>query len=110
MGAGPRQVARHRVLVDIDQAAGGTRPASLPEVFQDGESFLVGQAGVLKVGPLALGGAAFSGTAVDQTYPSALAVPAAEIESSAASDAGVGAIGILTAEVLDGDHVVHPCS
>src|SRR3954471_22505640 len=55
MGAGPGQVARHRVLVDIDQATGGTGPASLAEVLQDGEGFVVGQAGVFQGGPLALG-------------------------------------------------------
>ncbi len=110
VGAGPRQVARHGVLVDIDQAAGGARPTSLAEVPQDGKGFVVGQAGVFQDGSFALGEGPLAGAAVDQANPSARAAPATEVEVSAASNAGIGAVRILTAGVLDGDHVGHPCS
>ena len=55
MGAGHGHVARHGVLVDIDQAAGGSCPAAFPDVLQDGEGLVVGQSGVLQDGPLAFG-------------------------------------------------------
>ena len=110
VGAGPCEVASDRVLVDIDQATGGSRPATLAEVLEDGEGFVVGQAGVFEHGPLALGEGAFAGATVDQSDPPALAAPTTKVEVFTASDAGIGAVGILTAEVLDSDHPSHPCS
>ena len=110
VGAGFGEVASHRVLVDVDQATGGARPAPLAEVLQDGEGFVVGQAGVFQDGPLALGEGVLAGAAVAQADPPALAAEAAEVEVLTASDAGIGAVGILTAEVLDGGHAGRPCS
>ena len=110
MGPGEGQVARHGVLVHLDQAAGGSRPAALAEVLQDGEGLVVGQAGLLQDGALALGEGALAGAAVDHADPPALAAPATEVEVFAASDAGIGASGILATEVFDGDHAGHPCS
>ena len=85
----------------------------LPELLrevQDGKRFVVGQAGVFQDGSFALGEGPLAGAAVDQADPPALAAEATEVEVFPASDAGIGAVGILTAEVLDGDHVGHPCS
>jgi hypothetical protein len=102
------QVASHGVLVDADQATGGPRPAAFPDVLQDGEGLIVGQACVLQDGPLALGEGTLAGAAVDQADPPALAAPAAEVEVFIAPDAGIRALGILTAQVFDGDHDGHP--
>jgi hypothetical protein len=110
VGPGECQIACHGVLVHIDQATGRSCPAAFPEVLQDGEGLVVGQAGVFEDGPLALGEGALAGAAVDQADPPALAAEATEVEVFPASDAGIGAVGILTAEVLDGDHAGYPCS
>ena len=110
MGAGLGQVAGHGVLVHLDQAAGGSRPAALAEVLQDGQGLVVGQSGVLQDGALAFGEGTLAGAAVDQADASAFAALAAEVEVFTASDTGMGAVGILAAEVLDGDHDGHPCS
>ena len=82
MGAGERQVACHGVLVHLDQAAGGPRPASLPEMLEDGQGLLVGQSGVLQDGPLAFGEGPLASAAVDQADASGFAAPAAEVEVS----------------------------
>jgi hypothetical protein len=110
VGPGERQVARHRVLLHIDQATRGSRPAAFLDVLQDGEGFVVGKAGVFKDGPLALREGTLAGASVDQANPPALAAPTTEVEVFPVSDAGLGAMGILTAEVLDGDHAGRPCS
>src|SRR3954469_6261346 len=55
VGAGQGQVAGHGVLVHLDQAAGGPRPAALAEVVQDGQGLAIGQSGVFQDGALALG-------------------------------------------------------
>ena len=110
VGPGEGRVARHGVLVDPDQAAGGARPAALAEVLQDGEGLLVGQSGLLQDGALALGEGALAGAAVDHADPPALAAPAAEVEVFAATDAGIGAVGILATQAFDGYHGGHPCS
>src|SRR5581483_11303942 len=108
VGAGQRKVARHRVLVHIDQATGGSRPTAFLDVLQDGQSFVVGQAGVFENGPFALREATLAGAAVDQANPPALAAEATKVEVFTATNADIGAVGILTAKVLDGDHVGHP--
>jgi len=110
VGAGECQVARHGVLVHIDQTACGSRPTAFPEVLQDGQGLLVGQPGLLQDRPLALGEGTLAGPAVDQADSPGFATPAAEVEVFTASDTGLGAVGILTAEVLDGGHAGHPCS
>src|SRR5206468_9492173 len=51
VGSGECQVAGHGVLVDLDQAAGGPGPAAFPEVLQDGQGLLIGEAGVFQDGP-----------------------------------------------------------
>ena len=48
--AGECQVACHGVLVHIDQAARGSGPSAFPEVIEEGQCLLVGQAGVLQDG------------------------------------------------------------
>ena len=103
-------LARHGVLVHLDQAAGGPCPAAFLDVLQDGEGLVVGQAGVLQDGAFTLGEGPLAGAAVDQADPPALAAVATEVEVFPAPDAGLGALGILTAEMLDGDHGGHPCS
>ena len=110
MGAGLGQVAGHGVLVHLDQAACGPRAAAFPEVIQDGQGLLIGQSGLLQDGALALGEGSLAGAAVDQADASAFAAVTAEVEVFAAPDPGLGAVGILAAEVLDGGHAGDPCS
>ena len=73
-------------LSTLDQAAGGPRPAALAEVFQDVQGLLIGQAGLLQDGALALGEAGLAGAAVDHADAPGLAAPAAEVEIFAAPD------------------------
>ena len=65
---------------------------------------LVGQPGLLQDGALALGEAGLAGAAVDHADASGLAAVAAEGEISVSPAAGIGASGILAAEVFDGMH------
>src|SRR4051812_33950439 len=104
MGAGLGDVARHRVLIHLHQATGGPGPAALADVVQDGMDLLAGQPGLLEDGALALGEAGLAGAAVDHADASGLAAVAAEGEVSVAPAAGIGAVGILAAEVFDGVH------
>ena len=101
VGAGDGQVALHGVLVDLDQPTGGARAAAFPEVLQDRESLVVGQAGVFQDGPLPLGEAGLTGAAVDHADPPALATVTAEDEIPSAPEAGVGAVGILATELFE---------
>jgi hypothetical protein len=112
LGMNPRecQVACHGVLVHIDQAACGSGSATLAEVLQDGQSLVVGQAGVFQDGAFAFGEGMLAGAAIDQADASGLAAPAAEVEIFATPDTGLGALGILATEVFDRVHAGHPCS
>src|SRR4051812_49223797 len=80
MGPGDRQITCHSVLVDIDQATGGSCPTSFLDVLQNVQGLVVGQAGVFEDGPLALREGALAGAAVDHANPPALATPATEGE------------------------------
>src|SRR3954452_16432479 len=100
MSAGLGDVARHRVLIHLHQATGGPGPAALADVVQDGMGLLVGQAGLLQDGALALGEAGLAGAAVDHPDASSLAAVASEGEITDTSSAGIGAVGILAAEVF----------
>jgi hypothetical protein len=108
MGAGQGDVACDGVLVHAHQASGGPRPATLAEVIQDIEGRRVGQSRLLQDGPLAFGEAGRAGAAVGQADAVALATPATEGEVSPASEARIGALGILATEVLDGVHADPP--
>jgi len=110
MVTGESQRACHGVLVHIDQAPGGSCPAAFLEVFQDGQGLMVGQASVFEDGPLAFGEGVLAGTAVDHADSPALATPTTKVEVFTASDAGLGAVGILATQMFDGDHGSHPCS
>src|SRR3954452_16680380 len=104
MGAGLGDVARHRVLIHLHQATGGPGPAALADVVQDGMDLRVGQPGLLEDGALAFGEASLAGAAVDHPDASGLAAVAAEGEIPEAPAAGIGALGILAAELFDGMH------
>ena len=105
MGAGFGNVARHRVLIHLHQATGGPGPAALSDVVQDGMDLRVGQPGLLQDGALALGEAGLAGAAGDHADASGLAAVAAEGEIPVPPTTGIGASGILAAEVFDGMHV-----
>jgi hypothetical protein len=104
MGTGLGEVAGHGVLVHADEASGGPGPAALADVIQDVDGLGVGQSGLLQDGALALGEAGLAGAAVDHADAMAFATVAPEGEISVAPEAGVGALGILAAEVFDGMH------
>jgi hypothetical protein len=110
MGTGFGDIACHGVLIDLDESTGGSGAASLPKVFQDGQRLVVWQAGLLKDRPFSFGEGSFAGSAVDQANPLALAAVTPKVEVFASSNACLRALGILAAEVLDGDHVNPPCS
>src|SRR4029079_12980099 len=104
MGAGQGDVARDRVLIHLHQATGGASPTALSDVVQDGMDLRVGQPGLLQDGALAFGEASLAGAAVDHPDASGLAAVAAEGEIAEAPAAGLGALGILAGELLDGMH------
>jgi hypothetical protein len=104
MGTGQGDVACHGILVHTDEASGGPGPAALADVIQDVEGLGVGQSGLLQDGALAFGEAGLAGAAVDHADAMAFATPAPEGEISVAPAAGIGALGILAAEVFDGMH------
>jgi hypothetical protein len=52
VGAGFGQVARHGVLIDLDQATGGPRPAAFLDVLQDGEGLSSGRRACSRTVPL----------------------------------------------------------
>jgi hypothetical protein len=104
MGTGPGEIAGDGILVHADQATGGPGPAPLAEVIQDVEGLRVGQSGLLQDRPLAFGEAGLAGATVDHPDAPGLAAVAAEDEIPVAPAAGVGALGILAAEVFDGMH------
>ena len=106
MGSGKCQVAGDGILVDLDQAAGGAGAAALAEVVEDGESFLVGESGMLQDGPFPLGEGAFAGATEDQTDATGFAAETTKVEIFAASQARLGAVVVLAAEVLDGEYQV----
>jgi hypothetical protein len=104
MGPGSGDVTCDRVLIHTDQASGGPRAATLADVIEDVEGLLVGQSGLLQDGPLAFGEAGLAGAAGDHADAMAFATGALEGEMSLTPTAGIGALGILAAEVLDGMH------
>src|SRR5205823_1331728 len=110
MGAGLGDVTRHRVLIHLHQATGGPGPTALSDVVQDRVDLLVGQSGLLQDRALAFGEAGLAGTAVDHADASGLATVAAEGEISVSPAAGIGAVGILAAEVFNGMHASPSCS
>src|SRR3982751_1913651 len=110
MGPGQGDVASDGVLVDIHQAAGGPGPAAFPDVAEDLADLLIGQAGLLQDGALALGEAGLAGAAVDHADPLGFAAPTAEGEIPVAPENRIGAEGILPTELFDGMHADTPRS
>jgi hypothetical protein len=106
VGTGLGDVACHGVLVHTDEASRGPGPAALAEVIQDVEGLGIGQARLLQDGALALGEAGLAGAAGDHADAMAFATVAPEGEVSMAPATGVGALGILAAEVFEGMHAV----
>ena len=80
--------------------------AAVAGVVEDGESFFVLESGMLQDGPLAFGEGAFADAAEDQADATSFAAGTTEVEISASSKARLGALIILAAEVLDGEHRV----
>ena len=71
---------------------------------------MVEQVGVLQDGPLAFEEGTLASATVEQADSPAFATSAGEVEVFPGSDASLGAVGILAAEVFDRDREVHPDS
>src|ERR1700740_3687730 len=97
-------VARDRVLVHLDQAAGGAGAATLAQGFEEGEGLVLGAAGVFQGGAPRVREGFLAGAAVDHADAPSLAGPAAEIQVALTAPALVGASFILAAETFDGVH------
>jgi len=108
MSTGQDHVPGHRILVHADHPAGCPCPAALTDVVQDVEDRLVGQAGLLQDGPLALGEVSLAGAAVDHADAFAFAAPTPEDEISLAPGEPIGTFGVLATELVDGIHADSP--
>ena len=102
MSPGLSDVACDGVLIHSHQPAGGPRPAALAEVIQYAQDLRVGELCRLQNRPLAFREASLTGAAVDHADPLAPAAPAPKAEISVAPAAGIRAVRILAAQVLDG--------
>jgi hypothetical protein len=102
--ASEADVARHRVLIDLDQAAGGAGAATLADVFEEGDGLILGQASAFERGPFAFGKGLLAGAAVNHTDAPIPTRPSAEIKVALGPLAVVGTRYILAAEVFDGVH------
>jgi hypothetical protein len=107
MRASQADVAGDRVLVHLDEATGGAGAATLANVLQEGEGFVLGETGVFQGGALAFRERLLTGAAVDHANTLSFAGPAAVIKVPLATLALLGASRILAAKVVDG---VHPGS
>jgi hypothetical protein len=98
--AGTQAIANHRVFADAQQATGLADAAALGEMVQDGDGFVVTQAGVEQRGALAFGEAGLAGFAVEQAalLP---AIACADGEIAVAAFAVVGTVGVLAAEGVE---------
>jgi hypothetical protein len=73
-------------------------------MFENRDDFLWGQMGIFQYRALALGKMVVAGAAIDHVDALPHPTPAPESEVALASDAVVGTLGILAAEVLDRVH------
>ena len=97
----------HRVLVDPDQAARLADAATLLEMPEDGEGFLLGEFAAVQRGALALGEALLAGAAGEDSALLVGAIAEADPRVVEPALAVVGAIGVLAAE---GFQVIHGAS
>ena len=107
MPAGEDGQAYHRVLVDPDQAARLADSATLLEMLEDGEGFLLGEFAAVQRRALALRETLLAGTAGEDSALLVGPIPEADSQVVKTALAVVGAIGVLAAE---GFQVVHEAS
>jgi len=98
MLAGQNGQAQYRVLIHPDQAAGLPHAATLLQVLQDREGFVLGELGAVQRRALALGEAFLAGAAGQDTALPVGAVAEADAQVAQAALAVVGAPGVLAAE------------
>jgi hypothetical protein len=104
--ASQQTVADDRVFIDPHESAGFANADPLGNVLEDGDHFVLGQAGVEEGSALSLGKTGLAAPAIKQ---SALlgAVPATHREIAVPAFAVVGAVLVLTAknrEVIHGNN------
>jgi hypothetical protein len=104
MLSGDAGQATDRVLIDPDEASGGSNAAALVEVLKHGVGLLLGEMAVEEGRPLALGEAVLARLAVQQSDVVLLAVAGADREIAGIAAGVEGALGVLTAEARE---VVH---
>jgi hypothetical protein len=104
MLSGDAGQATDRVLIDADEAPGGSDAAALVEVLEHGQCLLRGEMAMEQGRPLALREAALARLAVKQSDVVLLAVAVADREIAGVAAGVEGAVGVLTAEARE---VVH---
>jgi hypothetical protein len=98
MLAGHAGESHDGVAVDTDEAAGGPDAAAFIEMFEHGESRLLGQMAAVQRRALAFGEAGAADVAVELSVLLELAVAAADGEVAGIAPAVEGTAGILAAE------------
>ena len=110
MPAGEDGQAYHRVLVDPDQATRLADAATLLEMLEDGEGFLLGEFAAVQRGALAFGESLLAGTAGEDAALLVVSIAEADPQVVEAALAVVGAIGVLAAEDFQVVHQAYPWS
>ena len=95
--AGPQGIADHGVFINAHQAGGLADATAVLEVPEDGHGLLLRQSGAEQGGAFALGEALLA-SAAGEHAALGLAITEADAEVAPATQAIVGAVGILTAE------------
>jgi hypothetical protein len=107
VGPGAQGVADDRVFIDADEASGLPDAATILQVLEDGEGSVVSQACAEQGRAFAFGEASLAGATCEHAAL-VLAIAEADTEITAAADAVVGAIRVLTAEEAQVFHEQHP--
>lgn len=102
VGSGELDEARDGVLVDADEARGRAGADSLSDVLEDRDGLLLLELRVREDGALPLRESRVTRPTPDRADAPARPAPPAEGEVALPADARVRALGVLTAEVLDG--------
>jgi hypothetical protein len=107
VGPGAQGVADDRVFIDPDEASGLPDAATILQVLENGKGSVVSQACPEPGRALAFGEASLAGATREQAA-SVLAIAETDAEITAAAQAIVGAIRVLTAEEVQVFHEQHP--
>jgi hypothetical protein len=104
MLTGYQDVAIGGIFGNAYEPSGLTNAAAFPDVIQDGQYRFLGQLGIIEGCALAFGDSRLAGRAVDLADGLFPTDPSADGEISLASLAVQGALGILTAQLIQRFH------